>query len=136
MTKPKPPRPVRAWAPGLPDGALSVEQGQVPVFMSRKDAKFDCEMANDGSKPIRVTVVPDGATSAEAECRRLRRALSKIRAIVKDVRNPELNTCQECGDWFSTRDGCEDEGVCDPCAQKQRDAVREIIDAEWRRRVR
>jgi hypothetical protein len=78
--KPKPPRAVRAWACGFGDGEFAVQQGQIPVFMKRADAKFDCEMANDLSRPVPVRLVPDTTPSAEAENRRLlRRAWRELK---------------------------------------------------------
>ena len=72
MTKPRPPRPVRAWAIVQDDGTYS----ETP-YLFIKTTKPNNSCLSKTERMVRVTVVPEGATSAEAECARLRRLLRK-----------------------------------------------------------
>jgi hypothetical protein len=46
--------------------------------------------SNRGERIVRVTIVPDGAPSAEAEVRRLRREIRFIRGRVQELRFAHL----------------------------------------------
>ena len=84
MTKPRPPRPVRAWAETVSPGDLRIAcnvWGTVNVAKTRKRCAL--YSMDENAKPIRVTILPDGATSAEAEARKLRRALREVRNVIE-----------------------------------------------------
>ena len=75
MTAPKP-KPVRAWAiysrgGVIPRHALTTSC----LCVSPKRGKF---LVGPGERVIRVTIVPDGTPSQDAEVRRLRRLLRNV----------------------------------------------------------
>lgn len=89
------PKPVRAWA------TLSLLTGQINrcTDATRAECIDTCGFVGETDyKPVRVTIVPDGTPSQDAEVRKLRRALSRA---VNRLRGPRM--CIDYG-WKDVAD--------------------------------
>ena len=46
---------------------------------------------------------------------------------MSNMKDDDAPMCEQCGEWFTLRDGCDNDGLCDICAHSQLAAVLEDL---------